>query len=381
MKLPENYRQLILWLWREGPMSRWELHERTGATPNAIGSVAAALMAEGLVREAEVRVASGGRPRVPLEIDPFQRHVIGLAISAQGVEICRLNLLGNLLESAVFAPAASCDELVSTAHALLSRHFNDRTLAVGLSATGFVDPRSQCILFDSVAPGQRTLSLNSIYDLARAVPLILENDLHALAARWSLTHRAPADEDVLLVYFRDGSLGAAMLVDGKPNRGCIVSANELGHMRLAVETDRCLCGHVGCLERIVSSEFLRRHGAGPAASLLEQARSFDGANAPLETVLRHLATGLANAVNFMRPHRLVVVSEMTRFPVFTDHLLRLTRGQLLKELSDLVRIDIWDQPATRSAETAGYLALANLYGDGWQEVDSMEPSQPVRPAR
>jgi hypothetical protein len=32
------------------------------------------------------------------------------------------------------------------------------------------------------------------------------------------------------------------------------------------------------------------------------------------------------------------------------------------------RIDVWDQPAARSAETAGWLALASLYYEGWDHV-------------
>ena len=70
-------------------------------------------------------------------------------------------------------------------------------------------------------------------------------------------------------------LGSALLIDGRPNRGCVTGANELGHTRLPVETDICFCGHPGCLERIVSTEFLRRRGV-PLGSLLEHAANYSG---------------------------------------------------------------------------------------------------------
>jgi predicted NBD/HSP70 family sugar kinase len=78
--------------------------------------------------------------------------------------------------------------------------------------------------------------------------------------------------------------------------------------------------------------------------------------------------GLANAVNFIRPNRLVVTSEMTRYPEFMDALLRSTRARLLGELVKRVRIDMWDQAGAQSAETAGWLALASLYREGWQRA-------------
>ena len=85
---------------------------------------------------------------------------------------------------------------------------------------------------------------------------------------------------------------------------------------------------------------------------------------------RYLATGLSNAANFMRPNRLVVVSQFTRYSSFSDPLVRLVRRRLLAGIVDRVQIDLWDQPGTNNGETAGWLALAALYRDGWNRVPS-----------
>ena len=70
-------------------------------------------------------------------------------------------------------------------------------------------------------------------------------------------------------------------------------------------------------------------------------------------------------MNFVRPHRLVLVSPMTRHPALSDALVRLVRAGVLAELADRVKIDFWDEPAAGSAETAGWLALAELFFGGW----------------
>jgi predicted NBD/HSP70 family sugar kinase len=360
-------RQLLSHLWNHGPLSRWELHERTGWTPNAVGAASGRLIEEGILRECPSRVSGRGRPRIPLEIDPEMRHVIGLSIAVDQIRACRFNLRGRLLGEVSAKPVRNAEEIPAAADEMVAGLLNEQTLAVGVSASCFVEPDSKRLLLNSVAAKSRKISLQRLYARAGGVPVVLENDMHALAARWSLARRAPSAEDVLLVYFRDGSLGAAMLIDGKPNRGCAISANELGHMRLAVETDRCFCGQTGCLERVVSSDFLRRAGAPTNAVLREEVERFDGSSKAMNALISYLAMGLANAVNFMRPHRLLLVSEAMRCGKFAQTLRRRTRDMMLPELRGLVRLDAWDQPATELAETAGYLALAKFYSEGWSQ--------------
>jgi predicted NBD/HSP70 family sugar kinase len=182
-------------------------------------------------------------------------------------------------------------------------------------------------------------------------------------------------------------MGAALLIDGRPNRGCATGANEIGHMRFFVDTDTCYCGHPGCIERVCSTEFLRRRGVADG-TLMELASRYgaeaiDGAGGSdgdpvvrkaLDEVLDYLSATLANAVNFIRPNRLVLTSEITRFPAFSDALLRGIRARLLAEIVKRVRIDLWDQADSHSAETAGWLALATLYREGWSALAHVAPA-------
>lgn len=378
VEIDSRQREILRLLWSSGRLSRWELHRRTGVNPNAVGVDVAGLLGTGIIRECASEVAGPGRPRIPLEIDPTVRHVVGIAISPGRVEAGRLTLRGTLLGRPIGRNVSDPAKTVAVAQALLRESLTDQTLAVGLMVTGFVDPVERAILTSSSIPGQGAVSLAPLYETVGNRPLILENNMHALAAWWLLIHQAEADEDVLLVSIRDGQLGAALLIDGRPNRGCAIGANELGHVRFFVDTDICYCGHPGCLERIVSTEFLRRRGVA-SGTLLEHAARY-GAHAEagngksatnaaaakaVGEILDYLSAGLANATNFIRPNRLVLSSELTRYPAFNSALLRSIRSRLLGRLLERVRIDLWDQVDGHSAETAGWLALANLYREGW----------------
>ena len=382
VELDTREREILRLLWRGGRMSRWELHRQTGVNPNAVGVDVAGLLKQGIIRECPSAVAGPGRPRIPLEIDPAVRHVVGLAFSPGRVEAGRLSLRGQLLGRPLVRTTTSPAKSISAAQALLRETVNDQTLGIGVSVTGFVDPTERATLLSSSFAGPTGASLEPLYEIAGDLPLILENNMHAMAAWWLLIHQAEADDDVLLVSINDGQLGAALLIEGRPNRGCVTGANELGHTRFFVDTDVCYCGHPGCLERIVSTEYLRRRGIA-SGTLFEHA-SHTGVEGPgaangdaaaqkvVDEVLDYLSAGVANTVNFIRPNRLVLASELTRYPGFIDALLRSIRPRLLRELVKRVRIDVWDQVNSHSSETAGWLALASLYREGWNRAPQPE---------
>jgi predicted NBD/HSP70 family sugar kinase len=364
MTVDPRQQEILRHLWVEGPLSRSELHVRTPYTSNGVGTLAESLLKAGLIRERPADPSSGGRPRVPLEIDPGSRHVIGLAINPGHVEIARIGLRGQLRGAATVREVDRPGELIKAATALLNKTLNRQSLAMGISVTGFVDAEAHNILFSSATTGLGTVGLQKLYDDAGELPVFLANDMHACAARWMLTHRAHEAEDALIVSLEDGAIGASILIDGRPNRGCVTAANEIGHSRFPVETAKCYCGHTGCLERIFSSDFLARRGR--RARLGDLIAGFDGSNSQaLSESLKYLSMGLANVVNFVRPCRLVLVSRFMRFPVFADALVRSTRSLLLATIAERVNIDFWDEPATNTAETAGWLALAAIFYRGW----------------
>jgi len=346
--------------------------------PNGVGELAEAMLRDGLIRECPATSARGaaGRPRVPLEIDPARRHVIGLALEPGRIDLCRLGLNGQLVERLPVRKCADPARLIPMAASLLAKHLNPRTLGVGVSITGFVDSAQRKLLFSSATKGGPAADLSPVFDAAANVPVILENDMHALAARWLITHGAHQHQDVLLVWIADGRLGAAMLINGRPNRGCATGANDLGHTRYFVDTARCFCGHTGCLERIVSTGFLHRHDKHAqrqlhSLSLAQRVERFvsHGDDPPLDEMIKYLTCSLANSVNFVRPHRLVLVSDFAGREAFAQALVHLTRAMVLPQLVDRVQCDLWDEPRAGSGETAAWLAMAELLYGGWNQSD------------
>lgn len=356
------YARTLALIRRRGPMSRSELSRDLGLRPNSVGAMVGDMMADGFLREGEAGAVGPGRPRTPLEIDPARRSLVGLAIQPDIVSGCRLNLLGQRIGPLLEQPVAGDDEPAQLAARLLDRLHTDGTLAIGVGAAGFVDPDTNTIVFSRLAAASRPIHLGPLRDRARNRPIVLDNDVHGLAAKWRLTHEPAAPEDVLLVWMRDGAIGASILIDGKPNRGCVLAGNELGHTRFFVDTEPCYCGHAGCLERICATDFLRRHGC--AKPLADAVATFDGRDDATNLMLRYLTAGIANAVNFLRPNRLVIASPLTRHAAFMNQLQRQITALLLSPIADRLRIDLWSADHDSMAEAAGWLAMARVYAEG-----------------
>lgn len=371
--LQRRGRLLSSLIWRNGAMSRWELHQATGLHPNLVGSAVHWLLAMHVLREGSALAPGGssGRPRIPLMIDPTS-HVLGVAIRPGSVEVATVYLDGRLNQSHAHS-VHSPGRLISVATEAVRRHGDHAgglPLAIGMSATGFVDVQGHTLVLSSAAVHRQDLSLQPIYDAAGDLPLVLDNDMHALGARWLLSRLGsgtPAEDPALLVGLNDGSVGASLLVDGHPLAGCLGGGHEIGHTRLNVATDPCYCGGVGCLERIFSTGQLRRmklNGPDLSQRLMNLSEPVPQA---ISQIMGHLATSLANAVHFAKPATLVIAGPFAESDAFRQMLTSLLRDQLMLPLARRVTIQFWPQSSVQSAESAAWLALYRLFGSPGEE--------------
>ncbi|MEV4946059.1 winged helix-turn-helix transcriptional regulator, partial [Streptomyces sp. NPDC053755] len=75
-------------------ISRLELAERTGLTPQAVSKITGRLRGEGLAREAGHRASTGGKPRTVLCLVPSAAHAIGVHLDRDEITAVLLDLAG-----------------------------------------------------------------------------------------------------------------------------------------------------------------------------------------------------------------------------------------------------------------------------------------------
>lgn len=356
---PERHRRELTLIRAAEGSSRSSVSDELRIRKSTVSGDVSALIEAGLIREGDSRTTTPGRPRVPLEIDPDRRHVVGLSIDPGRVAYGRVNLLGEPVSELAMEPAADAEGLIAAAVRGVERYVDDATLAIGLVVPGFIDAEAGDVLFSSAFPEAGRVSLAPIRAVARGRPVVMDSRTNSLGTRWLLQRPDAADDDSLLISLCDGQFGATLMIEGRPMRGCVLGANELGHMRLCIDTPRCYCGQIGCVERVLSTPYLQ--GLDPGAGTLADALATGEPAEPVERITALSAMALANAVNFSRVGRVTLMSDMTGVEPFLDHLAERVTELLLRELRGRVSFECAVNDPPHVAVAAAAPALAELF--------------------
>ncbi len=78
-------------------ISRLELAERTGLTPQAVSKITARLREEGLAAEAGRRASTGGKPRTVLRLVPEAGHAVGVHLDRDELRAVLADLDGTVV--------------------------------------------------------------------------------------------------------------------------------------------------------------------------------------------------------------------------------------------------------------------------------------------
>jgi glucokinase len=182
------------------------------------------------------------------------------------------------------------------------------------------------------------------------LPVAIDNDGNAAAiAEWRLGAGRGASNVVLLTL--GTGIGGGLILDGRPYRGSVGAAAELGHMVLDYGGTACGsgCNGFGHFEVLASGRSAdvaarRRFGEGTAHTLVEAAKNGDpGATDDIARIGHYLGAGIASLVNIFNPEVVVLGGG---FSEAGELLLEPARDTLareaLKPARDLVQIE-WAQ--------------------------------------
>ncbi|HUG60220.1 MAG TPA: ROK family protein [Methylomirabilota bacterium] len=157
-----------------------------------------------------------------------------------------------------------------------------RIEAIGIGATGPVDPLTGIVDNPYTLGGWPPTDLRTPFAEAFAAPVVVDNDANVAAAGEWWAGAARGYRRVAMVTVGTG-IGVAALIDGKIQRAVDGRHGEAGHMVLDPNGPECYCGARGCWEVLASGTALGRNAK-------ERAKRDGG-------LLMELAGGDADAVD------------------------------------------------------------------------------------
>ncbi|MEV8105869.1 ROK family transcriptional regulator [Streptomyces sp. NPDC088135] len=272
-------------------ISRLELAERTGLTPQAVSKITARLRAEGLVAGAGHRASTGGKPRTVLRLVPDAGYAVGLHLDRDGLTAVLVDLSGAVAGSRT-APldlGAPADEVLAAAADAVTAvrgggagPMDRPVLGVGVAVPGPLDHRGGVLHRVTGFPQWDGYPLRDALAVRTGLPVVVDKDTNAAALGLAL--RAEGGGDFAYLHLGTG-LGAGLVLGGALHRGARTGAGEFGHQTVQLDGPVCGCGGRGCIEALCLAAVARGDAAEAA---------------------RVLGTGAANLVGLLGIDRVVL---------------------------------------------------------------------------
>ncbi|WP_406861143.1 ROK family transcriptional regulator [Streptomyces sp. HUAS MG47] len=282
-------------------LSRPELAERTGLTPQAVSKITARLRTEGLAGDAGRRASTGGKPATALRLVPEAGHAVGVHLDRDELTAVMVDLAGMVVGVRqapldLGAPAEVVLGAIEGAVRGVAEEASRRSpgpaaplgagaaapLGVGVAMPGPLDHAAGVPYRVTGHPQWDGYPLRD--ELARRLGGVVVLDKDTNAAALGLALRAGAPESFAYLHLGTG-LGAALVLGGAVYRGARTGAGEFGHQTVQLDGPPCGCGGRGCLEVLCL-------GAVARGDVAESARV--------------LGTGAANLVALLDVDRVVL---------------------------------------------------------------------------
>ncbi len=160
-------------------------------------------------------------------------------------------------------PQAGLEKIAGLA-ASVAQETGGRPLAIGIGATGPVDPRLGTIHNPFTLPTWEDVDIVSPLRQRFGIPVVLENDADAAALGESWQGAGQGQARLLMVTVGTG-VGTAFILNGEIYRGIEGFHGEGGHILLDPSGPECYCGGRGCLESLAAGPAIARQARDLAA--------------------------------------------------------------------------------------------------------------------
>lgn len=250
-------------------ISRLELAERTGLTPQAVSKITARLREDGLAVEAGRRASTGGKPRTVLRLVPEAGHAVGVHLDRDGLRAVLADLDGT-----VVAERHTPLDLGAGAEAVLTRVAEvvgalgvpgvpgtaGRTgtadgavrglLGVGVALPGPLDHARGVLHRVTGFPEWDGFPLRDALTQRLGAPVVVDKDTNAAALGLAVGGEGGGEGGSFAYLHLGTGLGAGLVIGGSVHRGPRTGAGEFGHQVVQLDGPPCPCGDRGCIEAL-----------------------------------------------------------------------------------------------------------------------------------
>ena len=319
----ETSEQVVLeTIFRDGPITRPEIAERTNLSKPTVSGVVSHLERSLLIHPSGQRQGRRGRKAVSYVVSDRAGFVVGVDVGGTSLRVAAADLYGEFICHRVEPTAHVERELAAQITDMVSdvgseaRGTHERCLALGTSTPGVVDQRSQrvtSLAYNVTADG----GYDPLAVLRRRfnVPVLVDNNVNlaAVGEKWGGLARGVSS----FVYIAVGAgVGMGIVIDDELVRGTHGAAGEIAYLpvgsdpfderhrlRGGLEDEVGAAGILQAWRTRTGSDL----GAASAGDVFDKALAGDeDARAVVDNVARHLGVAIATVCAVVDPELVVL---------------------------------------------------------------------------
>jgi predicted NBD/HSP70 family sugar kinase len=233
---------------KRGSATKSELTLETGISATTIRTLLDELIEANEVVKFGLDESSGGRRAERYALNLNESLVLAFYVRGKYISYVIANVLGEVIENKqVQANGPNYVDDIDKAINDILRN-NSFIKAIGISVPGIVDIDNRKYLSGKKLGGWEEYDIGAYIENKYNIPVLLENDLNAIALGHSLNLMKKLDVDdlsilnMIYIYFAATGVGAGIVTNGKLVRGGNNFAGELGFM--PVTNDKYLQGFI-----------------------------------------------------------------------------------------------------------------------------------------
>lgn len=238
-----NHKRVFRLLYNEGSLTQADIKEKSGLSGPTVAQCIQSFRQSGVFIDGEELASSGGRKPRMIAFNYDYRYSVGLEIRKHHVDICILNLKGDVIYFESFRlnfelNEEYLDSVNTLVEKVIKEHVDrEMVLGIGIAFPGEVSLDRQMITRSTLLNIRQSVSLASIqkhFDL----PLILEYGPNAAA--FGSTFINDNQNDLIYIVITNDGLGGSVIYDNKIYRGKNGKAAAFGHFAIRSNKDNSI---------------------------------------------------------------------------------------------------------------------------------------------
>jgi predicted NBD/HSP70 family sugar kinase len=236
-------------------LSRVELAQIVGLSPQTISNISRRLLDQNLIAEAGKEGTGPGKPRTMLRLNPGGMYAVGVHLDPAVLTFVVLDLVGAVVQhSRIKTPSCSePEEVIGTIAAEIKKVIEDsgvdrsKVAGLGIASPGPIDVVEGAVVDPPLLPGWERVPLRDALTAATGLSTLLDKDVTAaaVAETWA---GGPSGAGSFAFFYMGTGIGCGLVLHDEVLRGTSGNAGEIGHIIVDPDGPLCDCGQRGCVK-------------------------------------------------------------------------------------------------------------------------------------